>query len=448
MPPHEPPTHSPAAHTRPGSRLGVARWSAIALFVALALPTTYIKGRFVNQYDEATYHLPTIVRFASTLSHPDLTHYKSATTPLYHLLMATLMRAGCNLPALRLVNLCISVATLIFAMLYFERFARSEATVCLATLVLALNPYMLGPSTRLATDNLALGCAVLILYLLDGRRAVSMRTFLLAVLLSVVAVLTRQLYLWLVPLLCSYAIANAQWPAARRWAGFGVSVLPLIAVAPLFLAWHGFTNPDFAHKHELSGSILTGRALVLAVCLSGTYAMAFAPQLAAILRSAGSGTRRLWIAAATVALVCLPLLNAKPGDFIVPTEGGWLRALAEHTPVVFGHWSLFWILFPVGCAVIAALGQYALATRNGTWLAAAFVLWLIFSVVQARAIAKYYEPFEIIVVGRFAVSAPESGLLYKLPALAIASAFLVMDVARFFLSLPWATPGLAHMTPG
>src|ERR1700688_453988 len=308
MPPHQAPTHSLPAYIRSASSLRIARWSVIVLFVALALPTAYIRGRFVDQYDEATYHLPTILRFASTLSHPDLTHYKSATTPLYHLLMAVLMSACCNLATLRLVNLCISVATLIVAMLYLQRFARSEATVCLATLVLALNPYLLGPSTRLATDNLALGCAVLILYLLDGPRAVPMRTFLLAVLLSVVAVLTRQVYLWLVPLLGSYAIVNAQWPAARRWAGVAVSILPLIAVAPLFLAWHGFTNRDFAPKHELSGSILNGRALVLAVCLAGTYAMVFAPQLAAILRSAGAGRRPLWIAAAAIGLTCLALL--------------------------------------------------------------------------------------------------------------------------------------------
>ena len=111
-------------------------------------------------------------------------------------------------------------------------------------------------------------------------------------------------------------------------------------------------------------------------------------------------------------------------------------------------WSLFWVLFPIGSVVICAIGYRVLQTRTGYWLLAAFALWLAFNLLQGRAMAKYYEPFEIIVLGRFAVEASPSNLWSAAPGLGMAAAFVVINVARFWLSAPWAAPGLSHLAPG
>src|SRR5947209_1613275 len=61
----------------------------VALFLAAALPlilTDHERGRAAD--DQNMWHLPAIRQFARQLPHPDLHDYLSATTPLYHLLIA------------------------------------------------------------------------------------------------------------------------------------------------------------------------------------------------------------------------------------------------------------------------------------------------------------------------------------------------------------------------
>ncbi len=383
-------------------------WGVLAVFAAVALPGIFIKGRFADQWDEATYHYPTILKFASTLPRPDLTRYQSGTGPLFHLIMAMLARAGFGLLSLRLINFGISVATVILVMLYLKRHAAfgSGVFAYVVTLVFALCPYLLGPSIRLATDNLALGCAVAILYLLDDTRPVSVGMFLLAVVLAVIAVLTRQLYLWLAPLLLAYAIRNDAWNAIRKAVAIASSITPLLAILPLFMVWHGLIPPDFAGRTSLNDRLFNEKALILVFCISGLYALVFAPQLARVLWPPNRRARLLLLCAVGLSLICLPILRARAGEYVVPTEGGWLRALAERTPAFLGVWSLFWVLFPIGSAVFCAIGYRVLQTKTGYWVLAGFALWLAFNLLQGRAMAKYYEPFEIVVLGRFRSRSP------------------------------------------
>ncbi len=425
-------------------------WGVLAVFAALALPGVFIKGKFADQWDEATYHYPTILKFASTLPHPDLSRYQSGTGPLFHLIMAMPARAGFGLLSLRLINLGLSATTVILVMLYLRRHAArgAGASAYIVSLVFALCPYLLGPSIRLATDNLALGCAVAILYLLDDTRPASVGMFLLAVVLAVIAILTRQLYLWLVPLLLAYAVCNPAWSGIRKAVAIAASITPCLFIVPLFIVWHGLIPPDFAERTSLNNRLFNEKGLMLVFCIAGLYALVFAPQLTRALWPSSRRARLMLLGPVGLSLICLPILRAKGGDYIVPTEGGWLRALAERTPAFLGVWSLFWVLFPIGWAVICAIGYRVLQTRTGYWLLAAFVLWLVFNLGQGRAMAKYYEPFEIIVLGRFVVEAPPSNVWSAAPALGMAAAFVVIDVARFWLSASWATPGLSHLTPG
>ena len=64
--------------------------------------------------------------------------------------------------------------------------------------------YVVGPSI-IVFNQYGIGMCGGALYLLDCVESNSLRNFVIAVLLSVVAVLTRQLCLWLVPLLGAYA---------------------------------------------------------------------------------------------------------------------------------------------------------------------------------------------------------------------------------------------------
>jgi hypothetical protein len=279
---------------------------------------------------------------------------------------------------------------------------------------------------------------VAVLFLLDRNESRSDRSFAVAVLLAIIAVLTRQLYLWLVPMLGLYALTNAKWDLDRKLLAAGAATLPFLAVLPFFLLWHGFTNTNFAQQHELLHGVVNGKALVLAVCTFGVFAAVFAPAISRLLMP---DKRGLLLLAGTfaLALAVLPGLGAYAGSYRVPMEGGWLRAVAEYTPVAFHIWSLFWILFPLGCVVIAAMLYHAATQRQEVWIVVAFVLWLLINVMQARAMAKYCEPFEIIVIGRLAVSAP-SRWWTNIPVWMLTAVFVVVDIFRFWFGSAWASP--------
>lgn len=415
--------------------------TVLLIFAAIAIPAIFLSALFTENYDEAKYHLPVIRRFAVDLPYPNLRNYSSATTPLYHLIFALLMRLGCSLTTLRLINFAISIATVLIVIVYLRRASDSRSGWLLysAALLFASSIYVVGPSIRLTTDNMALGCAIAILYLLDRDEKLSPKSFALAIALATVAALTRQLYLWIVPMLVLYALSNKQWTTTRKLTAGGAATLPLLAVLPLFLLWHGFTNSSFAHQHELRDSILNGKAFVLAVCTLGLFAAVFGPSIAQVLMLDARG-RVLLLVTFALALTVLPALGANAGSYRVPMEGGWLRAMAEHTPVVFHIWSLFWLLFPLGCVVIAAMSYHAVATRREVWILVALVLWLLLNVMQARAMAKYYEPFEIVVVSRFAVSAPSRWWM-NIPVWALTAVFVVVDIFRFWFGSGWASPG-------
>jgi hypothetical protein len=152
--------------------------------------------------------------------------------------------------------------------------------------------------------------------------------------------------------------------------------------------------------------------------------------------------RKLALVTFASALAVLPMLGAAAGSYQVPMEGGWLRAMAEHTPTIFHIWILFWILFPLGCAVLAAMVYRAATSNEDLLLVVGFAAWLLLNIMQARAMAKYYEPFEIVVVGRYAMRAP-STFLDNVPVWMLTALFIVVDIFRFWLGSPWASPGFS-----
>jgi hypothetical protein len=238
-----------------------------------------------------------------------------------------------------------------------------------------------------------------------------------------------------------YALTNEEWDGSRKLIAAGAATLPLLAALPFLILWHGVTNANFAPQHELHYGIINGKALVLAVCSLGIFAVIFAPAMVRVLVPDTRG-RLLLAGVFVLAAAVLPALGAYTGSYRVPMEGGWLRAVAQYTPAVFNIWSLFWILFPVGCVVIGAMTYHAATPKQEVWILIALVLWLLSDTMQGRAMAKYYEPFEIVVIGRLAVSAP-SRWWDKIPVWMLAAIFMVVDIFRFWFGAAWASPGFS-----
>src|SRR5579871_2980561 len=133
--------------TNEESRSRIAGLAVLLIFAGIALPAILRHALFTENWDETRYHLPAIAQFAAQLPHPDFAAYSSATTPLYHLIFALLMRMGCGLTALRLINFAVSLATVVLVMMYL-RGASDERAGQLpysATLLFASSLYVMGP---------------------------------------------------------------------------------------------------------------------------------------------------------------------------------------------------------------------------------------------------------------------------------------------------------------
>jgi len=326
-----------------------------------------------DDLDERLFHLPTIHQFMDELPSPDLLDYPSATTPLYHLLMATAgLVIGAEVADLRVINLLFSMGALGAAIWAMGRRG------ALLALPLALSPYFVGPAVRLSTDNAALAGIFLSLGLLMREEKRPLGTGLAAS----AAVLTRQIHAWVLGLLLLRAIRDR---SSGAWAALAMPILLLGAVVA---SWGALTPPGFAKGHSAG---LNPDTTVFALSILGLYGPFLFGWLGPTART---HWRRLLVAAA-VAILGLVFISMPYAED--PNRwGGAVWQLAAHTPAL-GELSLsFWILVPIGAAVLVTIASTG---ERGAYLSLAVVLWLVANLASARAYQKYYDPMVLFVLG-------------------------------------------------
>jgi 4-amino-4-deoxy-L-arabinose transferase-like glycosyltransferase len=400
--------------------------------------------------DAGIYHLPTILQFSR---HLDFGSYPAAQTPLYHVLFAGYGKVvGFDLWKLRLLNVVVSYAAILAVYgLLLRRLERPQAFAL--SLLIALSPYVLGPSFTLLTDNLALLFGVLALWCFDlargslarpaaapgatgprhhgsdARRAPAVRAlayarrplvaFVLGCLAMGAAVLTRQAFLWLA-LVAAWALLRGQFSLRQRAVGLIAGALALAPFAALVVDWGGLVPPgsDPASCGLCSDSAgaghdaLTLRTLGFALAAFGLYAaVIFGPILARRLhpgRAAdGAPPAALLPPPAVVVaplLAGLALLLISPLAYVAPVPGqpadaGYLWRVAEHAPELAGSAVLFWVLVPLGAFALALLARRSRIDSLPTVWFAAFLL----AALPVRLVyQKYFDPFALVALALFA----------------------------------------------
>lgn len=386
--------------------------------------------------DEELFHLPTILGFAERLPTPDLSDYASATTPLYHLLLAPVaaLSDGAVLP-LRACTLALALAMLAFAAALLAR--RSETPLWGLVLLLlpaGLSPYFLGPAVRLSTDDAALLWVIATLWALDGARqslpGLDLRRLGLAAALAAAAVLTRQIHGWLVGMLALLPLLATAASPPRRLSGLLLAGLPVLALAPLALLWGGLTPPSFdEHQASLNADVLITELAVL-----GGLGLAHSPWLLGALSSVGLRRGRLALLIGACLVLAAGTLALHPLPFVDDPlrYGGSLWRLCSKLPDVGGSTALFWLLLPLGLlwsAAVAADGW----RRRDPLPAAALALFMVANIASARAYQKYYEPFLLILLAWVVARSPaQPRLAWAGPAL-LALAWLGVALIRFVI---------------
>lgn len=422
-----------AAQIQPGG--GARDWLAAARpYLLMVLP--FLIGCFAlnglsKQFsstgasDEYTYHYLTIHRYLVTDGPLELIYYDSATPPLYHLIMyGAASIFGRHIETLRFINMLFSIGTVfVFYRLLVDRLKYTESTATVLALVFAVSPYVLGQSFILMTDNLALLFGLSAIYCaLSLRQDATAKRIFLAAIFIMLASLTRQTFVWLVPF-ASLCLIYSNASSRVKSLGISAFIAALIPLALLFTAWGGLVPPKFATIHQ-SSSFLSVAAIMFLLTMIAVYSLVAAPKMWN-LKSISPVYASIALLGLTVASVLAPIqTDGMSGD-------GYLWFVAENLPRLYGV-SLPLLFF-------SALGLLFLiaATRAPEFDPAPYwiiVLACLASLANRVVHQRYLDPIAFIPIAMIAASWPELRRRATAGVFVLLFGFLAYSVTRFFVS--------------
>ncbi|MFT3703307.1 MAG: hypothetical protein QM802_13100 [Agriterribacter sp.] len=341
----------------------------------------------VFSVDEGKFHYPTILQFANQLPFPDVRDYNSATTPLFHILLAIASKVtGTELTHLRMVNFLITYATVIlFFKIIIEQFKISFLSALLFTLLFALSPYFFREAFVVLTDNLPVLWLILFFQVyLKYKQTQHLRFFLWSLFFIMLLCLTRQtyLYVWLA-LVIDLAIGNT---ALKNKAGYiALSFVAIIPTLALFYVWKGLTPPSFIAVHTRT-SLLNIKAVVYGFSVLGFYGLFIT---GANVYSPFFKSHRVKIVLAVLAAWVLiyfsPLIKARE-DF------GFLWYMASSLPKVAGTSLFFYIFSALGAIIFLSAWQ-----KEGLSFYLLFIMGLFLSEVPNKFIFQRYYDSSILI---------------------------------------------------
>ena len=371
----------------------------IVIAVYRGLQVTFSDGLIA---DERFFHYPTILRFANEWPRIDLTSYQSVTTPLFHVLMATVVQlTGPELYKLRLVNVLLSYGAIVaFYRLLRIHFAEQPSDALLQALALTLVPYYFTNCFVLMTDGLS--WLLVFLTLMSSLRLVETRRgsdqWLVALLFSL-AVLTRQSSISLLPLILLLLGSRWGWIVGRLWSVAVSLIIALLPFVALMLLWQGTVPREMAQAFVASS--IVPKPLAFMMSLVGLY---FPFYVLGIVGD-GAGLQRNLSRSGSTLVVALVLavgfLLVAPMPY-TPSDFGVLWRISAFLPELRNTSLLFWPLLALGLfGLLQSIGQPA---RMSAWLAPTFLMLYGLPYLRSSVITQRHFEATVIVFFSFAVS--------------------------------------------
>jgi hypothetical protein len=208
-------------------------------------------------FDEG-FHFDTIEAFSRQLPYPDIVSTESATSPLWHLSVAAMVKSfGFEVPtAARVSSLLFSVAFLFVLVFYLLPEAKVEIALPVAVMV-AFQPTYIWLSTLAMTEIPALFFTGTVLAIVLSERPSTNFTGVAVALLLGAAVWTRQTWIALTPLVL-FSLVDWKDLSLRELMRSGAVVFLVLTAAiagVLFYLWGGLSPPgdyDTNHSPELN----------------------------------------------------------------------------------------------------------------------------------------------------------------------------------------------------
>ena len=369
--------------------------------------------------DEQLFHAPTIHHFAQSLPFPDVSDYGSATTPLYHLLLAPISwLTNHHITSLRVVNLLLSGACLWVIVRCLALWGHPRLGL-LGALVVGSSPYFVGPAVRLSTDNAAL---LAVFATLLAAHPSTQRSPWSASLWATAAVWTRQIHLWLLaPILLAGLTATR-----RRSTWLLTAIVPVFALIPLVAIWGGLTPPSFAKGHATSFNL---DVLIMSLGILGAYSVFFSPWLVRTLRRKAA---KLWVPGIAALGLALLAQHSMPWIDNPNRWGGALWALSAHTPELLDVPITFWVTVPLGALTLLAFATHP-DPKTSRFLSLAVTAFIAANMLSARAYQKYTDPMLLFMLCTFLTAQPQiSRISWLFPSL-LAALLAAVSIVRFLV---------------
>lgn len=399
----------------------------VALFLAPAL-VLILSGALLGRpaWDQHNYHEPMIRTFAREWPNPDFSNYLSATTPLYHLVLAAVARyISSSTVALQIAGSLFTVALLALISHACARRMPGRPWLALAAcLPLTASLYVFPAGVWLLPDNAGwLGVAALLLIALRPR--VTVATLVAGAIVLGLLVLTRQIHVWCAALLWVVAwMGDRDGPTAvgdgepllpvadlmtNASARLGRTLLAVVLTAPAFAlvglfvsTWGGLTVPRYQGMYHGWGPATPAFVLSLLAIYSVFFGGWLAPALLEAIRN-----RRATLACAAV----LGLLAAAAPDTTYNLDQGRFSGLwqiVEKAPILAGRTSLLLlILAPLG-AMALALWLAPLKRRARVVMLTAFVAFVASQMASPLPWQRYHEPMLLMLIALMACQAGDA----------------------------------------
>lgn len=372
-------------------------FGVIAIPLILKLPTGVGTSR-----DEMLFHYPTVLEFAEQFPAINLRDYKSATTPLYHLLlMGVVLVVGPDLIPLRFVTALLGLLCVLVVYGYLAR-RGGRVNGFVFTLIFLLSNYFLGSSVVLFTDNLALLFVFLSIWMMD-QSVINKPRWTWANILATLAVLTRQIHIWLAGVTLLIGLwhrereENQTGPWRIELANALPALLPITVFALFVLMWRGLTPVAFLGTHE-SATLINGDALTYIVSLFGFYGIWLITWYWRLYWANHSRRDIVYMALLVIAGVLYLLLNPYIITADADKSSGALWQLANAMPDLASTSIVYWGLFPLGLLLLYITAK-DLMLRQEYVMVASIALWTLATLASGRIYQRYYEPFLLFVIG-------------------------------------------------
>lgn len=310
--------------------------------------------------------------------------------PIYHIGMSFFYRAGHSFLVPHIVQVFLSIVSLFVFTNLIRKISKKKSIAILSGICLVTNPYFIASSYYITTDVLAIFCFVMIFDLLyEGRiRKYDVKKIILLNFFVTVLVLNRQMFVYLVALICIMFIYDRKFTKFIFY--FSPSVLTILfAFYFFYIDYCDLINENLCATSQ----IISTNIPILTNLFLTTYLIAFflLPYAIFSLNNLKLFDNKIHLILVVGFLVFVSVMVFFESKSVVD-EGGAVLIVRN----LFGDFSFISDILAFTIFMVISLTSKSWGSIQ-TFLTMTLIFIVVFSLLGPFAFQRYYEPYLLIV---------------------------------------------------